>query len=508
MKNNRKTNLIRILRISFICLIAGHLVLGAYFPSAFINLMGLAVLFIILFITCIQRNDVFSFILIIYFCSHFRYGVSNGGTFNLIAFFVILAFFFFQKRVLEIEIKDRWINILLLVLIFFNILGWMTKNPSPRTDLLFGIISFFGYIAIFILISRTYLSEKRLNLFVSISIVLTVYLAFTSLNSYFGIIKVASPLIWGVERVGSLVQSSMLGDSELYGEHGLLILLFYIPFLLSTITKTKIYINEKFLYFGILFSSVNLLLSRSRSVFMLGVTGIILLFFFLRIFDLKVINKTGKFIPGLLTSIVVLFLAGQLININYVFERLGDVEFDELSVSGFITGEKINRSYAFSFALERLKSDSWQVGFGWGTIDSNRTAWFVDPEVPRADSHSLYLSLPMIFGWIGSAAFLGIILITLFRLNKLLIDHRRSTSYLLLPALGFSLMLVFFLFNQYKINAMRWPHYYMIVWVWLGMANAVINSFKYNQKLAKKSSHFKEDLNSVKVNDRQQSKRS
>jgi len=303
----------------------------------------------------------------------------------------------------------------------------------------------------------------------------------------------------------------MLGDSELYGEHGLLILLFYIPFLLSTITKTKIFISEKFLYFGILFSSVNLLFSRSRSVFMLGVTGILLLFVFLRVFDLKVINKTGKFIPGLLASIMVLFLVGQLININYVFDRLRDVEFEEMSVSGFISGEKINRSYAFSFALERLKSDSWQVGFGWGTIDSNRTAWFVDPDVPRADSHSLYLSLPMIFGWVGSAAFLAIILITFFRLSKFLIEYRRSTSYLLLPALGFSLMLIFFLFNEYKINAMRWPHYYMIIWIWLGMSNAVINTFKYNLKRQKKSSHLKADTrikNLENENDRMQSERS
>ena len=154
------------------------------------------------------------------------------------------------------------------------------------------------------------------------------------------------------------------------------------------------------------------------------------------------------------------------------------LNFSNLNIRTFISGEEINRAYAFSFALVRLAEESWWLGWGWGIRESNALAWFPDDfiRLKRADYHSLYLSLPMIFGWVGSLPFLFIIFYTLKNNLSLILRNRKTYNYLVSISISFVMLIFIFIINEYKINSMRWPQYFLLIWFWLGFGNSILNT--------------------------------
>ena len=73
----------------------------------------------------------------------------------------------------------------------------------------------------------------------------------------------------------------------------------------------------------------------------------------------------------------------------------------------------------------------------------------------RADYHSLYLSLPMIFGWFGTVSFIYIIYYMLKNNLALILRNSRQYNYIILVSMCFVLLIFIFVINEYKINSMR-----------------------------------------------------
>ena len=466
----------KILGVSLLCLLVGHLALEDYFSNQMTSLFGLFLIFLIIYRNYINKNDIFGFILVIFICSHFRFGVSKGGIFNIIIPLFILFLILEKRKIKEVKTSNKALKLYLWIFIISNFIGWYFKNPMSKTMLGYGILSFFGYIFIFTISNRLMLTKERLNTLIRLFVYISGYLFFVSLNQHIKIITLKTPLLVGTDIYSSFTYGTF-GDSELFAEYSLLIFLFLTPFLLSSLTQNEIKVNRKIIIAGIIFSLINLLLTGSRSAFILLFVSLFILFIYKSAKKVKYFNK--NYLPYAIFVFCILFFINIFLNIDYVLTRMSKLNYDQLSVESIVSGKEINRAYAFSFALDRFRSDSWYVGYGWGTNASNRTAWFINPEVPRADYHSLYLSLPMLFGWIGAVSFILIILNTLANLIKIFRKLETSFNYLILPVFGFILLLVFFLINEYKINAMRWPQYFMIVWIWLGLANSVINTYKY-----------------------------
>jgi len=119
------------------------------------------------------------------------------------------------------------------------------------------------------------------------------------------------------------------------------------------------------------------------------------------------------------------------------------------------------------------------IGYGWSTYPNNRAAWFGTVEQERADPHSLYYSLPMLFGWSGSLAFLILITSPIwFGLFKL---HRSSLYDAETRRIGWTFVLVFILFmvNEYKQAFLISSNYFFIIMVWSGLAVSIqINGFR------------------------------
>jgi hypothetical protein len=258
--------------------------------------------------------------------------------------------------------------------------------------------------------------------------------------------------------------------------------------LFSTLLATKssrVYsLKNIYLYIGLFGSIFNLLMSRSRSVIILLIIYYLMLGFYLFFIAGRRGTSKIKLLIGVLVILIIFKVISSLIGTQYLVNRLTSVNTSNITVESVLSGEAINRDYAFSFFYKRLKDKSWWLGYGWGSNYSNRVAWFVNPDVLRSGYHSLYFSLPMLFGWLGSLAFLAIFFITLKRLYVML--RGNAKIFFLNPfALSLFFMMLFFLVNEYKIEALRLPHYFMVIWIWLGMANATY--FTYKQELYENS---------------------
>ncbi|MBN1186223.1 MAG: hypothetical protein JXB49_28355 [Bacteroidales bacterium] len=461
----------------FFLLISGHLFINTYVQNLYVNIVVLGILAILTYSTFLAKYDFFDFLVVIYFVSHFSYAANQGGGFNILTFLVIVIFLLVKEdRPYELRFKDKTINALMIIFLCQNLLGWIFVNDTGLRNILLGIVSLLGYVMLFYLSSHLRLDQRRIRLFIFATMILSLYSSLVIVNNYFKIISVQSPMMPSATRFGSNVQAGMMGWSEMSGEHGLLTAIFFSIILISQGSKLY-FVKNSLLYLGLLSSLFNLVMSRSRSVLLLIILFYIVIGFY---FAIKVRWKgtsVMRLFFGIVLAILLLSYFGDMIGADYLQNRFKVLNVTDITVESVLSGESINRDYAFSFFFERLDDRDWWIGYGWGSNLSNRIAWFFNPETPRAGYHSLYLSLPMLFGWIGALAFLCIFLVILKRL--FLILRAKEKSYFLDPfGLAFFFMFVFFLINEYKIEAIRTPHYFMIIWIWLGLANSTYKNYK------------------------------
>jgi hypothetical protein len=470
----------------FFLLIAGHLFINTYVPNILINVLAILALSFFTYYYFLHKYKYFEYLLVIYFVSHFSYAVNQGGGFIIMSFLVLSIYYLIKKHhPFELKYNDRFMGFLIIVFLIHNILGWIFINDTGFQNILLGALSLLGYIMIFRYTSKLRLDELRIRYFIYITIVLTLYSSIVIINSYFEIFQILSPMLPSTARFGSNVQAGMMGWSELSGEHGLMTAILFSTLLATK--SSKVYsIKNIYLYIGLFGSLFNLLMSRSRSVIILLIIYYLILGFYLFFIAGRKGTSKIKLLIGVLVILIIFKVISSLIGTQYLVNRLTSVNTNNITVESVLSGEAINRDYAFSFFYKRLKDKSWWLGYGWGSNYSNRVAWFVNPDVLRSGYHSLYFSLPMLFGWLGSLAFLGIFLITLKRLYVMLRENNKI-FFLNSFALSLFFMILFFLINEYKIEALRLPHYFMVIWIWLGMGNATYFTYKkelYENSLA------------------------
>jgi len=461
----------------FFLLIAGHLFINTYVPNILINVLTILALSFFTYFFYLHKYKYFEYLLIIYFVCHFSYAVNQGGGFILMSFLAVGFFYIIKKyNPFELGYSDRLTGFLIIVFLFHNLLGWIFINDTGIRNIGLGVVSLLGYVLMFRITSNLRLDKTRIRYFVYFTIILTLYSSIVIINNYFRIFQVLSPMLPSTARFGSNVQAGMMGWSELSGEHGLMTAILFST-LLATKSSKLYLMKNTYLYIGLLGSVFNLLMSRSRSVIILLIVYYIVLGFYLFFVAGRKGTSKIKLFIGMIIILIIFNLIGGLIGTRYLVNRFESVNASKITIESVLSGEAINRDYAFSFFYDRLNDRSWWIGYGWGSNYSNRVAWFVDPDTLRSGYHSLYFSLPMLFGWLGSIAFIGLFIISLRRLFVLL---RKNTEINFLNPFGLALffMIIFFLINEYKIEALRAPHYFMIIWILLGMANATYFTYK------------------------------
>jgi len=169
---------------------------------------------------------------------------------------------------------------------------------------------------------------------------------------------------------------------------------------------------------------------------------------------------------------LVLVQFGSFLGLDKLIDRLTLVELDTISIETIETGESINRSTAFDVGDAMLAREDWLVGYGWSTTRYNRIAWFGTDDFFRDDPHSLYLSLPMLFGWIGAGAFLIIVVSPIiFGLHGIL-RRRYSNSNARSISWVFLLVSSLFMINEIKQGFIT-ENYFLIIMFWIGIAVSI-----------------------------------
>ncbi len=493
MEKTRALTALGILTVTFISQLAGHLLLKQYMPNAAVGGIGFLLVAFLFAYVLFWRRDTFGFILVVYLCSHFSYADNQGGLWNLMTFGMLSLFFLMPGQRHEgSRQKDHVMSFLLGIFILWNILGWAMKNPLPLVPLLQGIAAFFGFLLMYKLASNLVITRERVRLFLTITFLMVLYQFVVALNQRYALVTWNTPLIGGyTSEGGTLVKhaeansSGTLRHFELFGEYGLLLTCLLIPLLSSSSTQQEVKFGSNWIVVMIFLCLSFIIITSNRAAAILVVLAIVMyyLVFVLRFFS--AVDRVSRQSRLILIVVLLVPVIGVYVGLDHLQKDFASLtpSLHRLSLEGVVSGKDINRGGLVSAGLRRLNSESWFIGFGYGIPRSNEWAWFnFDPfknSVVVADFHSLYLSLPELFGWTGSLAFIAMIVVTGFRLFTLILKHRRRKSFLMVLAIGFTMFWAVFLVNEYKISIFRNPNYQMLFWIWLGLSNSVIRSIRY-----------------------------
>lgn len=489
ISSGKQVTLKRILFAAGIALILGHAVFLTGYNILVPLFMILPMLPLAYFL--LIKRDFFSFILVLFICSHFSYSNDLGGIWNLMAFLLFLGYLLFNKKTLWVKSKNKKANLFLSILLFSNFLGWILVNKIELIYRFFGIINFFSFIIIFIIVSSFTLTRERIRKWLYCSGFIAIWIFLVSLNQKIALINMQTPLLGvdpksAINPISAGFRLGLFGHSELNGEYGMLLFVLFFPFMISILNSRGFSLNRKIVLAFSLSAFLTAILSSARSAVLLIVLGIIVIFlgYVFRIFKEKLQFQT-IFFSGVLILFGILVFSEKLkfFGADELSQKYQKGFEQKFTLSGILSGENINRSTTTNEGIARLSSRFWLIGYGYGVPISNTMALYnlsqdalSNSKVGYADFHNLYLELPIIYGFVGGLAFLGLLIYLLLRLYQL----SRQSDYQppFFHNLSYILMVfwICFLFDQYKISMFRIPSYHMVIWFWLGFSYAVVNT--------------------------------
>ncbi len=475
-----------ILGIAFAALIIGHLLLKEYMPGAAFGVLAFLLLFLLLGYVLLRRNDAFGFVMIIYCCSHFSYADNQGGLWNLMAFGLITMHLAMGRPSERGIHRDPLVAVLLSLLVVFNVCGWILRNPVDYIERAQGAAAFLGFIAVFYVMSNVTVTPARFRAFLIVTLVMFVYQLLVALNQRHAIFNINTPMLGaygkgiGFITYGSTNAQGTLRHSELFGEYGLLFWCLLIPLLCSSAAQRELRIGSTRVAAILLLGLSFIFVTSTRSAALLAAAAAVGYLAALKVMPFRSIDRFGRQVQLGMALAVLIPLVGTYIGVGSLGKDMGELGNSKFSTESILSGEAINRAPLFEFGIRRLSGESWIIGYGCSTPRANQWAWTGRDPLRSAESiadlHSLYLALPMLYGWAGSAAFLWLVVLAVWRSGRASLRYRNQMTFLVPIAIGFTVMWVAFLGDQFKISALRNPNYHMMFWVWLGMTMAVVRT--------------------------------
>lgn len=470
-------NIFRILFYSIACL-----AFGSYRPERgplfFISFVAMFTIFFVYLLVRYRGDYKYEFFLVYFILEQFNFWPEIGGLWNYVIFFPLAVHVFLGKMKID-AIK----TIPFKIFILWNCLGWFFVNGSSQSEILNGAISFFGSLLVFCFISGLSLSAIKIKSFIYVSALCVIYLFLVCLNQKWSVINMGWPVLGniyystGVNSIGMPLSMGLLAHSELTAEYGMLMTIFFTILAFSENFLKELKINKYVLYISIFLAVGISVTAWSRSAAILICAFFIGYGVHMIIFKHSRILLVGKYLFVIAVFIGGIFLLSGVINLESLVNRFKDEKVEIWNAKDVLSGKSIHRGAVFDIGVKRLRERPWIVGYGYGSPISNHNAWFgEETEIYVSDYHNLYLSLPMIFGWVGAIAFLLIVFFNLCRLYKFFISVQHKQSIYAPLAIAFFWMFIFFLINQYKISMLRTPSYYGLFWVWMGLCNAVIRN--------------------------------
>jgi hypothetical protein len=426
-------------------------------------------------------------ICLLFACGHFAYLNPRGGLWNLIAFFAFSLLFFRRnsKSGQPSYALERVTVILVVMLTILNFGGLIFKNTYGWDFRILGAFSFLGCVYLFRHTMTSNLTPVRISGLLKIWGVVNLYMLFAAINQRFILVPYDLPFLplrtdeFG-ESYGTTNNSSTFGVGELFGEYQAISFCVFWMLAYNRKVMKQLSLSSIYVHLICLACALNVVLANSRSGFILMVIFVLfmLLSGFIGLFGLTPIAMRKLLLLVSVWGILSVF--GDALNFENLQYDFNKTISQELTVANILNGQAINRGLPFEMGWGRLFEENWTIGYGFGTGYSNLYAWTgsFDGYSPYfnavvVDSHSLYLSIVPIFGWLGSVLFIFIFLVTMFRLGYTVVCHHHSAHFLLPICVGLFFGWFIFLVDEYKINALRCNNYLLIIWFFLGLSHAV-----------------------------------
>lgn len=452
--------------IILIMLIA-HITVNTYVPSLIFNYAGILLVAMVMKVYVDYLNDEFQALLVFFVLSHFRFAAAQGGLFNLVFFLVLLT----SNRInLSSKLGSPMLPFVVVVIIS-HILGLVVKADAPVNAIIMGSSALFSYMAVFLMLSSSGITKKEFGQFIKVSCVLMTWMLLSQLNSKYAIITLSSPLVAysQVHTIAGRALPSIMGSSPTTAEYAFIHFVLGFGMLAFVKDLHKFSISNRTLYFYVTVSLAVMILTTNRSTVFVGAAAVLAIL--LRGSALRHSQPVRLWISVLVVGFL-LIQFGSLVGLDILIDRLTLVELDTISIETIQTGESINRSTAFDVGDAMMAREDWLTGYGWSTNRYNRIAWFGTDDFYRADPHSLYLALPMLFGWIGAGALLIIVaspiifgLLGLSR-RRYLSSTARDISWI------FLLVNVLFMINEIKQGFIT-ENYFFIIMFWIGISLSI-----------------------------------
>jgi hypothetical protein len=445
-----------------------------------------SIIILVLAIIFILKNyfsqSMFVVIIIMYISSYFKLFSTIGHSFALMFFIVFLARKINRKPTREIQVKDNSFNLLFFILILFNILGWTFKSQLEPRYFSTSIIMFFSLLFLFHTSSGLIWTKKRVLLFLNITIIIISYALLTAIINPLKIMPFKSALwnSYDVDYVGigTVFVSMIERPSTAIGA-----MLFGL-FLGWTLNTNRLSLDRKTrnnIIIGLVFSFILCIsgFSKSHSIVLVSMLVIVPIFNSL-VFKTNIIKGNIKVFPYIILLISFIIITNNFFNYKYLFIRFEQQSgFVDNFLENPLLPEETSREQSFSMGQESLKRENWMIGYGYANGSRNRRAWLGEnhKNIKKKDFHNLYYSLPQIFGWSGSVAYLLLFFVTMFRLS-IVARERKNSNIFRIFALSLLIYFIAHLITEYSITSLSSPHYLMMLFIIMGLSNALYHNHR------------------------------
>jgi len=477
--NDNSASVRGLLLLSLFFLATAHLCIKALFPNPAFWLIGAAAIVVVGAWWYFAHKDDFGFLLVVFACTHFDFANNQGGLWSYVLCAVLLIMIFSQRRpAIRLSSVPRVASMLLFLLFALQILGTALNPYSPVSNIQATVVAF-SHVLVFYYCASQQMTAPRLKRLLSIWFAIVCWVFVMALNQRYQWVITESPLLphRSLTAAGSFGDTPVasFGTSELCAEY------FCIVFALSLVIishlKELVGLRIRLIFplLMICLSLAGIVMSGSRAAALLAVATIAFLLFNTIVASTQKIRRLSVYCPLFLFGGFFLLMFGKFFFLDGMIGDFKQLDLSQTNMKTIITGEAINRNTVFDLAYQELSEKSFWVGYGYNLPANNRQSMGIEEEA-LADFHSLYLSLPIFYGWIGAAAYVLLLLHAGLRIYMCYVRARKLNYFLTPIALGLAIVWGIFLLDQYKISATREPCYFFLTWILLGWTHSVANS--------------------------------
>ncbi|WP_169739268.1 O-antigen ligase family protein [Dyadobacter crusticola] len=410
------------------------------------------------------------------------FGYENGGIYNMAASLSLITYLaFFKNSFSAPSSVGAMLISLLAALLIIQFISLLNNNAGTQTKLAAALI-FTNLLFLFFFASKIQLSYPDLKRFIEVVGIFFFYSFVVSINQKYELF--ASPFeffpsLSAAEEyeMGILRSTGVLNNFEFYAEYSISLIALVLPAVLSGSSKAY---GQKFYYFcfAIIFIGVlSIIFSGTRSSVLL-LPAVTLLTSVLLNKRLKI--KVLLYGAVLASAFAIVNASAGWIDFDVFSKRSENVDLKNLTLEKILSGEEINRGGIFAYGIKKAGESHLLFGEGYFT---NRSQYIKvhfdktgDDIIP--DYHNLYMSVIVIWGYLGGIIFLSLFIISLVRGYQLYFRVRQYNLFAIDILLGFNLLFTFLLINQFKIQFIRDANYFLLTLLFLVIYNAVITLLK------------------------------